>query len=461
MTQTENEGGNFVAKRNSLDMTQGPVLRKLLVFAFPLMFSAIVNTFYHMADKVIAGQFIGPNAMAAVGASGPLLNLIINFFVGVGAGVAVLCGNYIGSRNQKAVRECVYTAPIVGLLFGLMVTVIGLVFDGPMLRATGTPNELFSDALLYMNIRMSCAPLELCNNFCIGVLTAHGDTKRITVSGLISGLVNLVGNVVFVTVIPLGIAGIALSTNLSILTGLIIKIVIFFSPKDNYKLKLSEMKLHWVHAKKMIAIGLPSGLNNVVFNISNVLLQSSVNSFGSVVMAGNSAADTVAEFVWAFPSQLAAACSCAAAQCFGAHKIRRIDEVMKKGIFSNTVAVLLSCALVTVFANPVMNLFVEDPAVATAGIPKLMFCVWGYAIYGISLIYAGALRGIQKTVFPMVINIGAICLPRVLWVWFVFPSFHTATMLYLIYPLSWTFSAVLMAIAYYRARRNLLAIHAA
>lgn len=445
-----------MARRNSLDMTQGPVLRKLLVFAFPLMFSAIVNTFYHMADKVIAGQFLGPNAMAAVGASGPLLNLIINFFIGVGAGVAVLCGNYIGSRNQKALRECVYTAPLLGMLCGIVVAAMGLTLDGPMLRATGTPDELFGDALVYMNIRMSCAPLELCNNFCIGVLTAHGDTKRITVSGLISGLVNLVGNVLFVTAFSLGIAGIALSTNLSVLTGLIIKIVIFFSPKDNYKLKLSEIKLHWVHAKKMVAIGLPSGLNNAVFGISNVLLQSSVNSFGPVVMAGNSAADTVGEFVWAFPSQLSAAASCAAAQCFGAHNIRRIDEVMKKGIFGNTVGVLLSCVLVTVFATPVMNMFVDDPAVAAAGIPKLMFCVWGYAIYGISMIYAGALRGIQKTVLPMAINIGAVCLPRVLWVWFVFPSFHTATMLYLIYPLSWTLSAILMGITYYRTRRNLL-----
>lgn len=450
-----------MAKRNSLDMTQGPVLRKLLVFAFPLMFSAIVNTFYHMADKVIAGQFIGADAMAAVGASGPLLNLIINFFVGVGAGVAVLCGNYIGSRNQKALRECVYTAPLVGLLCGAVVAVIGLTLDAPMLRATGAPEELFDDALLYMNVRISCAPLELCNNFCIGVLTAHGDTKRITVSGLISGLVNLVGNVVFVTIIPLGIAGIALSTNLSILTGLIIKIVIFFSPNDNYRLKLSEIKLHWVYAKKMVAIGLPSGLNNAVFSFSNVLLQSSVNSFGPVVMAGNAAADTVAEFVFAFPVQLAAACGCAAAQCFGAHNIRRIDDVVKKGGLSNIVGVLLSCAMITLFANPIMNIFVDDPAVVAAGIPKLLFCIWGYSIYGISTIYSNALRGIQKTVFPMLINICAICLPRVLWVWFVFPTFNTPNMLYFIYPISWTLSAILMAITYYRARRILLLAHAA
>lgn len=446
-----------MAKRNSLDMTQGPVLRKLLSYAFPLTFSAIINTFYHMADKVIAGQFLGADAMAAVGASGPLLTLIINFFVGVGGGVAILCGNYIGSRNKKALRECIHAAPVVGFLFGLVVFAITLIANGPMLRATGTPDELYQDALLYMNVRMSFAPLQLCNNFCIGVLSAHGDSKRITISGLVSGLVNVLGNVIFVTVIPLGIAGIALATNLSILTGLIIKIVIFFDPKDNYNFKLKELKLHWNHARKMIGLGLPVGVNNVVFSISNVLLQSSVNAFGSIVIAGNSAADTVGEFVIAFPSQLGAACSCAAAQCFGAQNIRRIDEVTKKGILGSAVAVLVSSAIVTIFARPLMAIFVDDPAVAAAGIPKLMFSIWGYTLYGATLIYAGALRGIHKTVFPMLVNICAICLPRVLWVWFVFPHFNSANMLYLIYPLSWGLSALLMSITYYRARKGLLA----
>jgi Na+-driven multidrug efflux pump len=227
-----------------------------------------------------------------------------------------------------------------------------------------------------------------------------------------------------------------------------IKIVIMFSPKDSYKLKVSELRLHPQHLKQIFIIGIPTGLNSVAFSISNVILQSSVNSFGPIVMAGNSGADTIGNLVALFPGQMNAACSCAVAQCYGAKNFPRIKESLRKGILGTVLMTLGACVVVTLFAMPIMKLFTDDIAVAQAGIPKLMFSIWGYVIYVFSLMFAGALKGMHHSSIMMILNVVGICLPRVLWVWFVFPFFNTPTMLYLIYPISYLISAVLLGFVY-------------
>lgn len=445
-----------MASRNSLDMTTGPVLRKLLLFAYPLMISTLVNTLYDAADKVIAGQFIGDNALAAVGTSTPPINLLLNTFVGIASGAAVICGNYIGGNRQKDLRECLHCAPLVGFLCGLLVCIIGLIFNRPLLTAMDTPEEIFSDAQTYLVVRMLGMPISVANSFCLNIFNAHGDTKRITLSGVLSGLVNVLGNLLFVAVIPLGVAGIALSTVLSQILALSIKLVIMFSAKDIYRLRFSELRLNMHYVKSMFTIGIPTGLNGLAFSFSNVLLQSSVNSFGPVVMAGNADADTIMTFATMFPAQMNAASSCAVAQCYGASNYRRIDETVKKGIQGSLLLTGIASTIVTVLSKPLMGMFTNDPAVIAAGIPKLMFAIWGYLIYTFSLIYSGALKGIHKSGIMMVLNLVGICLPRVLWVWFVFPHFATPTILYLIYPISYLISSLLLGIVYHRNLKRLL-----
>lgn len=448
-----------MASRNSLDMTTGPVFRKLLLFAYPLMISALVNTLYDAADKVIAGQFIGDNALAAVGTSTPPISLLLNTFVGIASGAGVICGNYIGGNRKQELRDCMHTAPLAGFLCGLLVCIIGLICSRPLLTAMDTPEAIFSDALTYTAIRMLGMPISLANSFCLNIFNAHGDTKRITLSGVLSGLVNVLGNLLFVIVIPLGVAGIALATVLSQLLDLSIKLVILFSPKDIYRLRFAEVRLHMQHAKRIFAIGIPTGMNSLVFSVSNVLLQSSVNSFGPVVMAGNADADAIMTFATLFPAQMNAASSCAVAQCYGAANYRRIDETVKKGILGSLLLTATASAIVTVFSKPLMGLFTDDPAVMAAGIPKLMFAIWGYLIYTFSLIYGGALKGIHKSGSMMLLNLVGVCLPRVLWVWFVFPLFATPTVLYLIYPVSYLISAALLGIVYHRNLNRLLQEH--
>ncbi len=446
-----------MANRNCVDMTQGPILRKLLTFAFPLMLNYLVNILYQTADSIIAGQFLGANAMAAVGATGAPFGLIIGFFSGIGGCVPILCGNYIGKRDQKALRECMHTAPALGALLGVAVCLLGLLLRVPLLHSTNTPEEIFADALLYLNIRLFSIPLTLCNIFCAGILSAHGDTKRISAFGLFSGFTNLVGNILFVTLIPLGVAGLALATNLSNLVYTVLLCSVLLNTKDNYGLKFSELKLHLHQTKELLALGLPGGLSNLMFSFSSTLTQSGINTFGAAVIAGNTAADTIDQFTSIFPTQMQVAISCAAAQCYGAGNIRRIHETTKKGILGNVLTSTLVCITLTVFSKPLISIFVDDPAVIAAGVEKLTISCWGSVIYSISLVYNATLRGMQKPTRPLIVNLLSVCLFRILWIWFVLPLFKTTFALYLVFPLSYAISATLMAITYHREHRALLA----
>lgn len=444
-----------MASRNKLDMTTGPIFRKLLMFAYPMMINSVVNTLYGIADKIIAGRFIGDAAIAAVGACTSPINLLVNVFIGIASGSAVLCGNFIGANKQKELRECMHCTPVTGLMFGFLLAVVGVLCSRPLLLAIDTPEAIFSDANLYMRIRMMGMVFGTTNSFCVTIMTAHGDTKRITMSGMLSGLVNVLGNLFFVIVIPLGITGIALATVLSQVLALGIKIIILFSKKDIYRLRFRELRLHPQHFKQILRIGIPTGINHVCFSFANLALQSSVNSFGTVVIAGNSGADTISGLVSLFPSRMNEACSCAAAQCYGAKNYERLKETVRTSISGTLLMTVAASTLVTLFATPVMRMFTASPEVAQAGIPKLMFSTWGYLVYIFSLMYSGALKGIRRSATTMALNLVGICLTRVLWVWFVFPLFNTPTMLYMIYPISYAISAVLLGVAY-RIRLNKL-----
>ncbi len=438
-----------MASRNSLDMTTGSIFRKLLMFAYPMMIHSVVNTLYNIADKVIAGKFIGDNAIAAVGACSSSINLLVNVFIGIASGSTVLCGNFLGARKEKELRECMHCTPVVGAIFGLLLAVVGVLCSQPLLLAIDTPEAILPDAVLYMHIRMAGMIFGTTNSFCVTLLTAHGDTKRVTMSGLLSGLLNVLGNLFFVIVIPMGIAGIALATVLSQVLALGIKVVILFSQKDIYRLQFTQLRLHPQYFKQILRIGIPTGLNSVCFSFSNLVLQSSVNTFGTTIIAGNSGADTIAGLVALFPTRMNEACSCAAAQCYGARNFQRLRETVRKSIFGTVIMTAAASALVTVFAMPVMRMFTDSAEVAEAGIPKLMFSTWGYLLYIFTLMYTGALKGIRRSATTMTLNLVGICLTRVLWVWFVFPFFNTPTMLYMIYPISYLISAILLGVAFY------------
>lgn len=448
-------------KRTALDLTEGPVMRKLMLFAIPLIINTVVQSLYSTADKVMVGQLVGSQAMAAVGASSQPLILLVNFFAGMALGVNVACGNFKGARMHRALRECMHTAVLLSLLAGITVAVMGIPLAKPLLVAMETPDEILDEAVLYMIIRLAAGPVWLMGTFLSNIFYAHGETQIPMVLNIVSGVANVALNAVLLMVFHMGVEGVAIATAVSQAINAVVYAVILYNPRGEYRLRLRETKLHLHHAQKIMAVGLPTGLNNTVFSISNVLLQSSVNSFGAAVVAGNSAADSIQTYVAVFMNSLASAALSATSQCYGAGKYKRIDETLIKACIGSAVMVACAASVVTVFARPVLGLFVKksEPGweiVVEKGIPKLMFCCWGYIIYSLAQILAGCLKGIREATPALLCNMGGVIVPRLIWVWFVVPNMHTPNMLYAIYPISWAISTGILAVTFFHYRKKKL-----
>lgn len=448
-------------KRTALDLTEGPVLRKLMMFAIPLIINTVVQTLYSTVDKIMVGQLVGSQAMAAVGASSQPLLLIVHFAGGLAVGVNVVCGNLKGARKERELRECMHTAVMMSLLAGLLVAGVGIPLAKPLLLTMDTPTEIMDEAVLYMVMRLAAGPLWMMGSFLSNIFYAHGETRIPMVLNLVSGVANVLINGLMLTVFRMGVEGVAIGTMASQAIDAVVYAVILYNPRGEYRLRVRETKLQLGHARKIMAVGVPAGLNNTVFSISNVVLQSSVNSFGATVVAGNSAADSIAAYVSVFMNSIASAALSAASQSYGAGKHKRIDEIVIKSCLGSMVLVACAASLVTVFARPLLSLFVKKTEegwqdVVEAGVPKLMFCIWGYIIYSVSQMLSGCLKGIREATPAMLCNAGGAIVPRLLWVWFVFPHINDPNWLYAIYPISWVISTCIMAVAFFHYRKKKL-----
>lgn len=443
-------------KRHSMDLTTGPVARQMLAFALPLMINQVVNSLYGVADQAMLGRFVGDSAMAAASVTNSPFNLIYNLFAGMALGAVVCCGNYLGAKDQVNLRRSMHTSLSTGFLLGLLVLGAGMPLSRPLLTVMGTPEELMTDALIYFRIRFAGCPVLLISIFATNILVAHGDTQRITTIGIMSGLLNVILNAVFLLVIRLEIVGVALATLVSATVSLGCKLVILFSPKEEYRLSLRELLPNPRHMGKILAVGIPNGLNATVFSFANMLLQSTINSFGSTVIAGNAAATSVADLASFAYSGIPSATVAAVSQCNGAKNFERIRDVVKKAILLCHATVDVMCVLALIFARPLLGMFTESPEVVEAGIPKVFFYCVGYAIHNYGQIYVAAIKGLHRSTTSFLVNVCSICIPRVLWVLFVIPLMPTPNMLYLIYPVSWLISAVMLGIAYHSCYRKCL-----
>ena len=442
-------------KRTTLDLTEGPILRKLLMFALPLMLNSVIEALYSTADTVMMGRFAGTDAMAAVGASAQPINLLVTLFAGIALGVNVTCANLRGARREKELRECMHTAVMAGFLAGCLVAVVGLLACRPLLVAMDTPKKILDDAVLYMSIRLSSGPYWLLAAFCNNIFYAHGDTNTPTTISLCSGLVNVGLNVLFVPVMGMGVEGVAWATNASLLIKAVVLMALLFAPKGVYQLRFSKLRLQLGHLRRIMAVGIPAGLNSIVFSISNVMLQSAVNSFGTLIVAANTAADNLGGYVSLIMTAFASAVLSGASQCYGAGKFKRIDQMLAKALLGSVLMVAAAASVITIFAKELLLLFDSDVNVANAGMPKLMFLCWGYIIFSVTQVYASGLKGLRKATTALFCTLGGVIVPRLFWVWLVIPKMHTPAMLYLIYPISWTISAVVLVAVYYRYRRAL------
>lgn len=448
-------------KRANLDLAEGPVLRKLFLFAIPLLMNSLTQTLYSTVDKIMVGQFVSTNAMAAVGASSPPLNLMINLFAGIALGVNVNCANLRGAKKDRELADASHTSVLLGLLVGCLIAALGAPLARPLLLGMSTPTNILDDASLYMLIRLLGGPTWMLGAFMANIFYGHGNSRLPMVLNIFSGLANVLLNALFIFVFGMGVEGVALATVAAEAINAVVYFIVLYNPKGQYKLRLKELKLHTLHVRKVLAVGIPAGIGNIAFSLSNVLLQSSVNSFGEAVVAGNSAADSITTYVGAFMSSLTSAALSATSQSYGAGKYKRIDEITVKACLGSIALVVAASGLITLFARPLLGLFVKKDTdgwqeVVELGIPKLMIVCWGYIIFSIPQVLAAVLKGIRAATSATVCNMGGVIIPRLLWIWFVVPNMHTPGMLYAIYPISWSISAALLLYAYMHYRKKRL-----
>ena len=443
---------------HTLDLTKGSVTKKLISFAIPILLSSLLQHLYTIADRVVVGNFAadGATALAAVGATNSATNLLLNLFVGISLGANIVCSNLRGANRQEKLRKCMHSAVVLSAIFGVVLMVIGLALAKKILTWMATPADVLPAATTYMRIFFMGMPGSLVYNFGAAILRAHGDSKRSMYILGVTGLVNVALNLVLVIGLHLDVAGVAIATITAQYLSAGAVMWILFSPKQEYKLRLKELRLHKDLVGKMVAIGVPCGINGILQCLSNVIIQSSVNSFGKFVIAGNTAATDIKNFAYLVNSAFSSACVSFAGQCCGARQYKRLDKLVVCSATWNSLIVVLIATVSTIFPRQLLGIFNSDPAVVDAGIFKLILLSWTCVFFGISDSMVGCIRGMGKSLSPTVLNIICLCGIRLLWVLFVFPHCpHDPRYLYLCFPVSWVIAAILQTCNFIYCRKQL------
>lgn len=421
----------------TMDMTQGRLLTQVLVFALPIMLSGILQLLFNAADTIVVGRFAGNEALAAVGSVGSLNNMIISLFIGLSVGANVLVARYTGSRNDRAVSDTVHTSVLLSLAGGVLLMIIGVALARPLLELMGSPEDVIDLAVLYVRIIFLGMPVQMLYNFCAAILRAVGDTQRPLYYLTIAGVVNVLLNLVFVILFHLSVAGVALATIISQAISALLVTRALLNMEGPTRLFLNRLRIHPGKLREIIRIGLPAGIQSSVFSLSNVVIQSSVNSFGSVVIAGNAASSNVGNFVYQAMNTFQQAITCFAGQNIGARKPRRIVSAMKVCMFWAVSFGLVLGMLSCVFGTQLLSLFSADPAVIAAGMERQIIVCAPYFLCGMMDVMTGALRGIGYSLLPMIVSILGACAFRLFWVFTVFAAYPTLPCLMLSYPVSW------------------------
>ncbi len=444
------------SKKYEIDMCNGPLLGKIMVFYIPLMLSGILQLLFNAADIVVVGRFAGNEALAAVGSTSSLTNLIVNLFIGLSVGANVLVARFYGAGQEGELKEMVQTAIATALAGGVILVFLGFFLSRPALGWMGTPEDVISHSVLYMRIYFAGMPFMMVYNFGSAVLRAVGDTKRPLYYLLIAGVVNVVLNLIFVIVFSMGVAGVAAATVVSqgISAALVVRCL--FLTDSAYRLVLQGIKIVPDKLIKMIQIGVPAGMQGALFSVSNVLIQSSVNSFGSTAMAGNTAGSNIEGFVYTAMNAFHQAAISFSGQNYGARKYKRILRVLLicEGMVVVVGAVMGNAAYF--FGGTLLQLYTTDPAVIEYGILRMSIICVPYFLCGIMDVVVGVLRGMGYAIMPMLVSLTGACLFRVVWIYTIFQSIRTLECLYYSYPISWTLTFLVHFVCFAVVYKKLL-----
>lgn len=442
-------------RKNEIDMCNGPLFGKVLIFSLPLMLSGILQLLYNAADVAVVGRFAGSQSLAAVGSTGSLINLMTNLFIGLSVGASVVVARNLGAHNFRKAHDAVHTAIAISLVAGTVTLAIGASLSKVFLSLMDTPDDVIDLATLYMRIYFVGMPGLMVYNFGASILRAMGDTVRPLWFLTISGLVNVLLNLMFVCVFHMDVAGVALATIISQYISAILVVICLLKLDNCCHLSIKEIAFHKTEVAEMLKVGLPAGVQSSLFSVSNVLIQSSINSFGSTVMAGNAAASNIEGFTYIAMNSVYQASLTFTSQNVGAKKPERISRVAVVCLFIVTAVGVVLGSLSCFFGEALLKIYSTDAAIIPYGMVRLRYICLPYFLCGVMEVFVGLLRGMNCSTIPMIVSIFGSCVFRVLWIYTAFRAYPTQETLYIAYIISWALCSAIHFICYLIIKKRL------
>lgn len=435
-------------------MCNGPIMPRLISFSIPLMLSGILQLMFNAVDIVVVGKFSGSLALAAVGSTTALINVFTNLFIGISLGANVLSARFYASGRNKEMSETVHTSIALALVSGILMALVGLGFSRSALEIMGTPADVIDQSALYMRIYFMGMPFFMLYNYGAAILRSVGDTKRPLLFLIISGIVNAVLNMILVICFHLDVEGVAIATVAAQMISCVLVLRCLYRSEGSYQLRFSRLTLKWVYLKQIFQVGIPAGLQSTVINFSNALLQSSVNSFGSVAMAGYTAANNIFGFLYAAANSVTQACMSFTSQNYGIGKLKRMDKVLINCMIL-TVGISLTLGCGAYFFGPeLLKIYTDEPEVIRCGMEILSFTTVPYFFCGIMDLFPGALRGMGHSAVPMILSVIGTVGMRVIWIFMVFPAHRSLEVLFISYPASWIATILLQVACFLIVRKK-------
>lgn len=437
-----------------IDMCNGTIMDKLISFSVPLILSGILQLLFNAVDIIVVGRFSGSQALAAVGSTTALINIFTNLFIGISLGANVLAARFYAAQKDKEMSETVHTAIMLALISGVVMLFVGIFFARGALELMGTPDDVIGQSTLYMRIYFAGMPFFMLYNYGAAILRAVGDTKRPLLFLIVSGVVNACLNLFLVIAFHLGVAGVAIATVTAQGISCALVLRCLQRSQASYQLRFRDLKIRGYYVQQIFQVGLPAGIQSTVINFSNALLQSSVNSFGSIAMAGYTAANNLFGFLYVSTNSITQACMSFTSQNYGVGKWKRMDRVLFDCIILS-VAVMLTLGGGMYFFGPeVLKIYTTNPRVISCGMEVLTYTTLTYFLCGIMDLLPGALRGMGYSSVPMILSIIGTVGTRIVWIFGIFPNHRSLDILFISYPVSWMITIVLQVICFYFVRRK-------
>ena len=445
----------MISRNRNMDMCSGPLLSKLLIFALPIMAMNILQLMFNTTDMVVVGRFSGSNALAAVGATGPLINLIVNLFMGLSVGTTVIVSQDLGAGKPNAVSRSVHTSIAISIIVGLIVMVVGFAICKPLLNMMGTPEDIINLSVLYMKIYFISTPATMVYNFAAAILRAKGDSRSPMYYLIITGILHVIFSLFFVLVLHMSVEGVACSTVISEYLSVMLIMICLSRSEGAIRFMPRKMCIDGQKLKAIVRIGLPAGMQGLLFSISNVLIQSAINSFGTTMVAASSSAANIENYIGTTMNAYYNAAIAFTGQNMGAKKYDRIDTVAKVCTVLIFATWILLGGAILLFGRQLLSIFTSDPEVIKLGILRMNIMMIAYFTCGMMNVYPGLTRAMGYSILPMLCTLVGACLMRIAWLATIFTWYPTEVMLFVCYPVTWGLAGLGQVCIFLYARRQI------